>query len=221
MPPLPDDLPVIRLYETGYPRSGRLLLTDVADLSSLPDDVRQRAGSMVLGRYSSGALPRSLPADAVVSRARALMPSLAQWLPTRLPDLIRLRWSGAALRPEIVKSCLRVTKAINPGTPAAMRYFEVQGCPDQSMRRTFRYDGIRRTVLTTRALVAGEVVRSFAGAEEVGITSGDQVMLRAGAGPIVVERQVEALQSARPGERLFVRTAEGAVFAISFQGQGQ
>ncbi len=221
MSAIPDAPPVIRLYETGHPRSGRLLLADVADLSSLPDNVRQRAGSMVLGRYSSGALPQSLPADAVVSRARALMPGLAQWLPARPSNSIQLRWSTAALGPEIMKPCLRVTRAINPGTPAAMRYFEAQPCPDPPVQRAFRYDGTRRTVMTTRALVAGEVVRSFAGVEEGGIIPGDQVKLRAGAGPIVVERPVEVLQSARPGERLFVRTADGAVLAISFQGQGR
>jgi hypothetical protein len=50
------------------------------------------------------------------------------------------------------------------------------------------------------------------------VKSGDTVELRASAGAVRIVRNVEALQTARPGGRLFVRDQDGKTFPITLEG---
>lgn len=47
---------------------------------------------------------------------------------------------------------------------------------------------------------------------------GDALTVSVQIGPVVVEREVRALQPGRPGRAIFVRTAEGAVLSAGFMG---
>lgn len=60
---------------------------------------------------------------------------------------------------------------------------------------------------TQTAAAAVEV----ASAPEPAIAAGDELTVRVQVGPVTVEREVRALQPARAGAEVFVRTAEGVV----------
>ena len=50
------------------------------------------------------------------------------------------------------------------------------------------------------------------------VSPGDRVSLSTAAGAVRIERQVEALQAARPGQRLFVRDVDGRSFSVLYPG---
>lgn len=49
------------------------------------------------------------------------------------------------------------------------------------------------------------------------VRPGDALILAVFAGPVRVEREVTALQPARPGHRLFVRDRQGQVFTARYE----
>lgn len=54
-------------------------------------------------------------------------------------------------------------------------------------------------------------------AEAVRVEAGDPVVVRASVGPVIVEREARALQTGRPGRKVFVRTADGAVLSVRLE----
>jgi hypothetical protein len=55
-------------------------------------------------------------------------------------------------------------------------------------------------------------------AGEGGVPKGEELTVRVTSGPFDIQRQATALQSAKPGERLSVRTADGAALAVQCEG---
>jgi hypothetical protein len=49
------------------------------------------------------------------------------------------------------------------------------------------------------------------------LKTGDAVNLSIGVGAVRIERRVEALQAARPGQRLFVRSEDGQTLSVRYQ----
>ncbi len=48
------------------------------------------------------------------------------------------------------------------------------------------------------------------------MAAGDKLVLQSRAGPVTIERTVTAVQPGRSGGRLFVRDAEGRIFAALY-----
>jgi hypothetical protein len=60
----------------------------------------------------------------------------------------------------------------------------------------------------------GDYVRIVASGNDAGaVDHGDKLMVRLQAGPISISRPAHALQSAKAGERFFVRTSDGVIAA--------
>lgn len=135
-------------------------LGDVADVSSLPESLRDRAASTPVAR--TGGQRRVLSSRRMSERARAAMPALSGWLPSSPDQLVQ------------VDSDM------------------VQEAPAQSART--------------------------ASPHEPDISRGDALTIRVAIGPVVVEREVHALQSGRRGRPIFVRTAEGRVLSARVAG---
>jgi len=71
-------------------------------------------------------------------------------------------------------------------------------------------------------LLAGTYLGKIRLVSTPAVRRGDKVLIGATAGPVLVQRTVVALQdAARPGERLFVRDGDGAVFAATPEGKTQ
>ncbi|MBX9813655.1 MAG: hypothetical protein K2X76_03035, partial [Sphingomonas sp.] len=66
---------------------------------------------------------------------------------------------------------------------------------------------------TAAPVASGDYLGALAPLPARAIKRGAPLTLRAMAGPIVIEREVRAVQPARAGGRVFVRDADGHVFA--------
>lgn len=51
-----------------------------------------------------------------------------------------------------------------------------------------------------------------------GVTRGEALVVRVSTGPFLIQREGVAMQDAHPGERLFVRTAEGSALVVQCEG---
>jgi hypothetical protein len=132
---------------------GLITLGQVADLSELPSDIRQRAKDLPLISFASTNRELILEHSRLASRARSLMPALSPWL---------------------------------------------------------------RDDVTGRSIAISVAARNAAlnadcGSGIDGVAHGDTVVISIKAGPFMVERQTRALQSAKPGQKFFVRTIDDSV----------
>jgi flagella basal body P-ring formation protein FlgA len=74
-----------------------------------------------------------------------------------------------------------------------------------------RYDSAAGTPRSTAALPAGTYLGPLALRPEPVVEKGQKLTLAIAAGPVRIERTVEALQSSRSGRAIFVRTGDGQV----------
>lgn len=116
--------------------------------------------------------------------------------------------------------CLRAIAALDAGSTSDAAGFERVACPDRRLASAFRYDESRRSIRLSRPLARGDIVPAYPEFALAAVRSGDRLTLISVAGPVRIERQVEALQAARAGERLFVRSPDGQVFAARYEAGG-
>lgn len=106
---------------------------------------------------------------------------------------------------EQVLSSRTVARRARGSVPALTAW--LPNSPDQPIR-------IRSTGPAEQARADAEA----AVAPVSGIRAGEPVTLHVQVGPVVVEREVTALQTARPGRPVFVRTADGVVLSARWGG---
>lgn len=82
--------------------------------------------------------------------------------------------------------------------------------------RWARFDRASGSLTARQALPAGTYLGRLPAAAAPLVPKGARLVLRASAGPAIVEREVTTLQPARAGQRVFVRDADGNVFAAAF-----
>lgn len=70
----------------------------------------------------------------------------------------------------------------------------------------------RKATTAPTSGVTAPVVKSKA------VRAGDMVSLNVAIGPIRVERQVTAMQAADPGQRMFVKEADGSMLSVRYAG---
>lgn len=78
-----------------------------------------------------------------------------------------------------------------------------------------RYDRSARAALPVATVPPGGYLGRVSVLSSGGVAKGERLTLRSSAGPVVIEREVTALQSGRSGERIFVQDSSGAVFAAA------
>lgn len=115
-------------------------------------------------------------------------------------------------------ACLRVVQPIPSGSVPNNHAFEPSGCLSGRAPVAVHYDRAHAVARATRDLSVGEIVRSFPGYSEPHVVLGDDLLLVVTQGPVRVERHVTALQTARPGQSLFVKSQDGEVFATEYRG---
>jgi len=126
-----------------------------------------------------------------------------------------LAWAGAvAALPAQAESCVRAARPIPAGTVPAGDALRPQSCPEKPLMPAFRYDPNEGVVRVVRTLAEGEIAPAPPPFAVARVEPGRKLRLEAKVGAVVVEREVEAVQAGAAGESLFVRTADGAVFAV-------
>lgn len=124
--------------------------------------------------------------------------------------------SQAAPAPR-AQDCLRALVSVESGSIPRSDAFERIACPDAKADNPYRYDTAQGVARLAHPLAQGDVVRSFPEFGLEMIRPGDTLELVSAAGAVRIERDVEALQAARPGQRLFVRARDGAVLSVRYE----
>lgn len=124
----------------------------------------------------------------------------------------------AALPAQAADTCLRATHDLAAGAVPAASDFATADCDGARPLSAVRYDAAIHAVRLSRRLESGERIAAFPAAMVANIVPGQKLFVQVHVGPVVVEREVEALQPANPGQRLFVRAADGTVMSVRYGG---
>ena len=114
--------------------------------------------------------------------------------------------------------CLKVLVPLAADTVPVSGDFESADCGGGRIAAAFRYDRANGTTRLSRAVAPGQIVPVY---PEFGIgmvQPGQMLQLIVKSGPARIERQVEAMQPARSGQRLFVRSSDGQILSVRYEG---
>lgn len=113
--------------------------------------------------------------------------------------------------------CLRALTPLAAGKVADSADFERVVCPQPMPAPAFRYDTAMHATRTMRPFAQGEVVPIFSEFGANLVLPGQVLQLITQSGAVRIIRQVEAMQAARSGERLFVKSSDGQVFSARYE----
>lgn len=125
--------------------------------------------------------------------------------------------SATAEHPPTAQTCLRTLQAEHQDSIPQSSAFEPVRCDGSRVMAAFRYDRSLGATKIARDLAVGEVVETY---PEYGgriVLPGQVLTLVVDRGIVRVERDVTALQEARPGQNLFVRSADGEILSVRFE----
>lgn len=132
------------------------------------------------------------------------------FLPTLLAATAAVPGEGA---------CFAAARDIAPGETIVADDLVAVDCRADAPRPPVRRDRASGMPVATGAIPAGAYLGRTADAGDRVVAAGAMLTLRSRAGPVTIERPVTALQPGRPGRKLFVRDAEGAVFAVRLEAE--
>ncbi|MCW4463788.1 hypothetical protein OK349_18950 [Sphingomonas sp. BT-65] len=113
-------------------------------------------------------------------------------------------------------ACVATVRDIAAGEQISAELLVPVDCRKQPRgTRWARFDRMSGSLTAREALPAGAYLGRLPAAAAPLLPKGARVTLRASAGPAIVEREVTTLQPARAGQRVFVRDADGNVFAAA------
>jgi hypothetical protein len=186
-------------------------LADVAELSGLPSDIRERAGRLEVARMPRGGVA-DLSASRLSERARAQLPALGAWLPPEVEGRVTVvRKAAEPSRPMVqARPCARLRNAVVGGDFVSSDDLEPAACQG----RPARAFGLDRSTGLARAAVAlpvGQVVTAPPPASLARFKPGQPFMMSAAVGVVRIERPVVAARPARVGRDVVVHDSEGRV----------
>jgi flagella basal body P-ring formation protein FlgA len=127
---------------------------------------------------------------------------------------------GLALMPGAQASsgtCLRALEAQPADAIPASEKFERNDCPGKRPPSAFRYDAAQGISHLSRAVAKDEIVPAYPEFGEKLVRPGQILSMIVLAGNSRIQRRVQALQAARPGQLLFVRSADGQVLSARYE----
>lgn len=113
--------------------------------------------------------------------------------------------------------CLRAQSYQAAGSIPVSINFMPSECPQKRPAPAFRYDPATRSSRLSRPVADNEVVSSFPEFGQKLVQPGQAIALLIVLGDTRIERRVEALQTARPGQSLFVRGSDGQIFSVRYE----
>ena len=148
------------------------------------------------------------------------MPALKPWLAsTGGATLVHVerRVSPKVLVAPYIGGCLRVVQPIAAWSFPTAADLAPADCAGAAPDAAFRYETrLRRQRAPCATSSPGELVTGISGVAIAAMRPGQAVNVVANIGPVRVERQVEAVQTGKPGGHLFVRAANGDVFSVAY-----
>lgn len=118
-------------------------------------------------------------------------------------------------------TCFAASRDVSIGTELAANALTKVPCRTKAARARIWYDRTRRTAVAASPISARTYLGHVVGQAEPLVDKGEVLTLRSSVGPVIIERTVIAMQPARSGGRIFVRDAEGNVFAAPLVVEGK
>jgi hypothetical protein len=115
------------------------------------------------------------------------------------------------------EQCLRALSAFTAGSVPQAANFAPVKCPPVRPAAAFRYDRMQGSSRLSRSIVQDETVPPFPEFDLNLAQPGQKLRMIILLGAVRIERQVEALQTARPGQKLFVRSSDGQVLSARYE----
>ena len=128
--------------------------------------------------------------------------------------------TGIALVPEARaprEQCLRALSALVAGSVPQTANFTPIKCPPLRPAAAFRYDRMQGSSRLSRSIAQDETVPLFPEFDLNVARPGQKLRMIILMGAVRIERQVEALQTARPGQKLFVQGSDGQVLSARYE----
>ena len=192
-------------------RDGRLTLHEAIEG---PCPALAESGDAVIA-----ALPRQvdrivLTRAGLVSLVRRRLPTLAIVLPVdKADDEVALR-RGEQTDLGGGPACFELSYAAAPQAALTRQDVTMTSCTSARPPLALTYDRRHAIVHTAEAGEAGHYIGPLVSLPPDLIEQGETLRLRVSAGPVTITRDIVAVQSAQTGESLFVRDADGHVFAV-------
>ena len=128
--------------------------------------------------------------------------------------------TGVALIPGAPAPQGQCLRALSPlladSVPRAADFAPAQ-CPHLRPEAAFRYDRMQGSSRLSRPIAQDEIVPFFPEFSLNLAQPGQKLRLVIRSGAVRIERQVEVLQTARPGQKLFVRSSDGQVLSVRYE----
>lgn len=115
--------------------------------------------------------------------------------------------------------CLKAQSALAADSVPLAANFVMVECPRREPAPAFRHDSALGSSRLSRAIAPNEIVPLFPEFGQKLVQPGQVLRIVIFAGAVRIEREVEALQAARPGHRLFVRSNDGQVLSVRYEAQ--
>jgi hypothetical protein len=113
--------------------------------------------------------------------------------------------------------CLRALSPLSESSIPLSSAFDLVVCPAGKAARPFHYDTAQRVTRLTRPISVGDIVAMFPEFGTKMVRPGDVLELLGASGAVRIERDVEALQGASPGQRLFVKSGDGEILSVRYE----
>jgi flagella basal body P-ring formation protein FlgA len=110
--------------------------------------------------------------------------------------------------------CVATRREVVAGTHLTAGDLETVACRSGLPAAEVVYSAETRSTVAQQMLPTGTYLGRLYADSAIILPKGSRVVLRAVAGPAVIEREVVTLQPARSGQRVFVRDGDGRVFAV-------
>ncbi len=117
---------------------------------------------------------------------------------------------------EATQTCMRATHSLIAGQVPSEDDLIPTDCGDVKPASVVRYDADLRSVRFARSIQPNEIIGSIPKDLMAAVTPGQRLYVSVKVGPVTVERVVEAMQPAKPGQSLFVRTADGQIMKVLY-----
>ena len=111
-------------------------------------------------------------------------------------------------------ACYAARDTITAGQPVLAANVMAVDCRADTARAPLHYDRAYGELRASQTLSAGHYLGPIALLSQDAVTAGDALVMRVNRGAVQIERRVTALQTADAGGRVFVRDADGQVFAV-------
>lgn len=194
------------------PVSIREIVTLEASLLRVGDLIVERGrlspevAQLVVARLP-GRAHYALSAEAAAALVRRRVPGLIVAVPDHAVRITIARAPGNAP----VRQCHRTTHALAPGKVLRQTDVTPARCGADAVTEALSYRG--GYVIVREAIAQGAQLGTLPPLDAAGVDTGAELTLRAQSGAMVVERDVTAVQPGRSGGQVFVRSADGAIFA--------